>query len=190
MQILRTICLPLQYAHATHQLIHADLKPDNVIIGLYGEVYLLDWGLAVQVGEHKNHDLPTAHRSENVGRRGTPNYAAPELLRGEATQYSYTTDVYLLGAILYELLTGRAPFNGLSKTKNLFRYLGARGEELASIISTPERPIAPELIEIVTRAMQSHRKIASRQFRASLKRLRISKPVPRQWRFSIAQSKN
>ncbi len=77
---------------------HRDLKPDNVMIGHFGEVYVLDWGVATRPG-------PARHVA------GTLVYMAPEMLGGGAT-ISARTDVYLLGAVLHEVLTGKAPHDG------------------------------------------------------------------------------
>jgi hypothetical protein len=96
--VLIQICRALEFAHG-HQIIHRDIKPANVMIGAYGEVYLLDWGIALHLEERSEHDPPAL--------LGTPSSMAPEMVRGVSAAIDPRTDVYLLGATLHEILTGR-----------------------------------------------------------------------------------
>jgi serine/threonine-protein kinase len=98
-EILSQVCRALAFAH-DRGVVHRDLKPDNVMIGRFGEVYLLDWGVALRLAERA--DEPAAIV-------GTPGYLAPEMAQGDPTLVDVHTDVYLLGATLYEVLTGRMP---------------------------------------------------------------------------------
>jgi eukaryotic-like serine/threonine-protein kinase len=90
------VCNALEYAHA-RGIIHRDVKTENIMIGQYGEVYLLDWGIAVD----------TTIKSTNCGTVGTPHYIAPEMVSGEPGAVDGRTDVYLLGATLHYLLVGK-----------------------------------------------------------------------------------
>src|SRR5690606_8689637 len=102
----------VRFAHA-RGVLHRDLKPGNVMIGNFGEVYLLDWGIAVALRDDGTGRFPLA--SEATELAGTPSYMAPEMLGREAgPPLSERTDVYLAGAVLYELITGRPPHVGTS----------------------------------------------------------------------------
>lgn len=103
LRILGQVANAVAAAHA-QGIVHRDLKPENVMLGQYGEVYLVDWGIAVSVEPEKHPHLPVLGPERSVV--GTPCYMAPEMLAGDAT---YATDVYLLGAIAFELATGTPP---------------------------------------------------------------------------------
>ncbi len=97
----------IRYAHS-RGLIHRDIKPENVMLGRFGEVLVADWGLAVsRRGEDADLSL-----DNTIG--GTPAYMAPELASGDQTAISYPTDVYLLGATLFQILSGHPPHHGTS----------------------------------------------------------------------------
>jgi serine/threonine-protein kinase len=108
--------LTVKLAHAVHHahergLIHRDLKPGNIIVGNDGEPNVLDFGLSWRTG-----DKPEAGVQSIVG---TPAYMSPEQARGEEAHLTPATDVYGLGAILYEILTGRPPFAGETAWKTM-----------------------------------------------------------------------
>lgn len=95
LRLFRRVCEAVAFAHA-HEVLHLDLKPENVMVGAFGEALVMDWGLARLVSE-----------TGGGGVEGTPAYMAPEQMRGE--QPTSRTDVYGLGAILYALLSGEPP---------------------------------------------------------------------------------
>jgi serine/threonine-protein kinase len=103
--VLVAICNALAYAHE-RGVIHRDIKPSNVMVGNFGEIYLLDWGIAAFWGERTDHEL--AH-VEDAPIAGTLQYMAPEQLEGDADALGPWTDIYLLGATLYEVLGRRPP---------------------------------------------------------------------------------
>jgi tetratricopeptide (TPR) repeat protein/tRNA A-37 threonylcarbamoyl transferase component Bud32 len=118
-----TLCQAIAYAH-DRGVVHRDLKPENVMVGRFGETIVLDWGLAkvvghpyVQGGTELVH-LPAASGSTPTvagAYMGSPPYMSPELAEGHADDADERTDVYLLGATLYEILTGRPPRTGSSR---------------------------------------------------------------------------
>lgn len=113
LEIFEKICQTLAYAHA-HGVVHADLKPQNIMLGAFGEVQVMDWGFAVDVGATGD---ALASRPRIAG---TPSYMAPEQARGTRDE-SPRTDVFGLGAILCEILTGAPPYTGSSQSEVLLR---------------------------------------------------------------------
>jgi serine/threonine-protein kinase len=104
--ILRQVCLAVDFAHA-RGVVHRDIKPENVVIGDFGEVYVLDWGIAhVLEGSDVRHDPALVVRLSSAG---SPGYMAPEQAMGDAIEPR--TDVFALGVVLYEILAGTQPFS-------------------------------------------------------------------------------
>jgi serine/threonine-protein kinase len=128
------VCNAVAYAHS-RGVIHRDLKGQNIILGKYGEVVVLDWGLAKVLGPPGAAApaaslLPVALAKEDSRDEtqhgqvlGTPAYMAPEQADGRLEQIGPLTDVYGLGAILYEVLTGQPPFTGTDTHDVLYRVV-------------------------------------------------------------------
>jgi len=139
--VFEKVCQTVAFAHA-HGVIHRDLKPQNIMVGPFGEVLVMDWGLAKQLyplneserglaeadrrkapaldngaprhpGPSPDHPSPT-NRSQTVPGAvlGTPGYMAPEQIQGDACRIDQRTDIYGLGGVLYFLLTRRSPHEG------------------------------------------------------------------------------
>jgi hypothetical protein len=159
--ILMRVLDAVRFAHS-RGIIHRDLKPSNVMIGDFGEVYLLDWGIAVSLRPDPSGRLPLASESRQIV--GTPCYMAPEMA-DITLSLSERTDVYLAGAVLAELLSGKPPHLATTPIA-----------ALASIaVSEPELPTdAPhELAAICRRAM--HRDPAQRFATADDMRLALQR---------------
>ncbi len=113
LEILLQVGNAVAFAHS-RGIVHNDLKPTNVMVGRFGEVLLLDWGLAVDVSPDGPSDELLRAASEIRSPLGTPHYMAPELALGQGERIGPWTDVYLLGGILYEILCRRPPNAGKS----------------------------------------------------------------------------
>jgi serine/threonine-protein kinase len=109
LRLFGEVCAAVQYAHR-YAVVHRDLKPSNILVSADGAVKLLDFGIAKQLEEL---DTP-AHQTSTGLRLMTPAYAAPEQITGEPV--GVYTDVYALGVVLYELLTGKLPFDLSDRT--------------------------------------------------------------------------
>ncbi|HVT29499.1 MAG TPA: protein kinase, partial [Lacipirellulaceae bacterium] len=105
--ILLRVADAVAFAHAGG-VIHRDLKPENVMLGDYGEVLVMDWGLARITPEFAHVDA--VYQADSLG--GTPAYMAPEMAKGPVEAINKTSDIYLLGAILYEIIGGEPPHSG------------------------------------------------------------------------------
>jgi serine/threonine-protein kinase len=131
LRVMIQVCNAIHFAHS-RGIVHRDLKPDNVMVGDFGEVYVLDWGVATRPG-------PVRHVA------GTIVYMAPEMLGGLGDIGPHT-DVYLLGALLHAVVTGRAPHEG----ENMQAMISS------IVLSSPnlgaETP--PELAALVSRCMK------------------------------------
>jgi serine/threonine-protein kinase len=126
--VFEQVCQAVAYAHSKG-VIHRDIKPSNVMVGAFGEVQVMDWGLA-KVLDQESHDLRGPHGPANEGDSeiltgrsaglatqagsmlGTPAYMPPEQARGELHRTDRREDVFALGALLCEILTGRPPYTG------------------------------------------------------------------------------
>lgn len=145
LQVFLAVCNAVAFAHA-EGFLHRDLKPANVMVGQFGQVFVVDWGLAVGL------DRETCERSGILFVRdvqspaGTPAYMAPELALGDGESQGPHTDVYLLGACLHEIVTGTPP-HAVGDTMEALRH--------AADSPPPEydASVPPELREICRRAL-------------------------------------
>jgi tetratricopeptide (TPR) repeat protein len=160
-QLLRRlldVCDAVAYAHS-RGIIHRDLKPSNIMLGPYGETLVVDWGLAKRLGRSDTDvsmsdedGLPGPRAVEGTlatqpgGVSGTPAYMSPEQAGGEVDRLGPASDIYSLGATLYCLLTGRAPFEADNALTILERV---RKGEFPSPRSL--RPDIPRSLEAVCR---------------------------------------
>ncbi len=139
--VARRLCDALGLAHA-RGYVHRDVKPENIMLGAYGEVSLLDWGIAIRTGEVL---APNAIA-------GTPVYMAPEMLRPASGELGPPTDVFLLGATLHECVTGKPPHEGNTLLAVLASVAEPRTptygddvpEELASLLRRAMHPAPTE----------------------------------------------
>ncbi|MBQ9770564.1 MAG: serine/threonine protein kinase [Lentisphaeria bacterium] len=121
LDIFQKICKAVEFAHSKN-ICHLDLKPENIQVGEYGEVLILDWGLAHEFDS--NHPTVSPAKTQKVQRidftqdgliKGTPEYMSPEQALGINTSRTPQCDIYSLGAILYTMLTFHAPIGGKTR---------------------------------------------------------------------------
>ena len=141
LRIALGICQALDYIHS-HGVVHRDLKPENVMVDRDDHVKLIDFGIAANAGSRR---LTFAKLSQTMG---TPDYISPEQVKGK--RGDARSDIYALGVMLYEMLTGKVPFTG----SNAFLIMNDR------LLNNPVPPreinpeISPQLQEIIYRALE------------------------------------
>ncbi|QDV47378.1 Serine/threonine-protein kinase PknD [Stieleria neptunia] len=153
------VCNTIQYAHSK-RVLHRDIKPSNIMVGPYGETLVVDWGLAKLLDEPVEESM-TADLARAIakgsgstptrigGTVGTPQYMSPEQAQGKLESIGTRTDVYLLGATLYQILTGRPPHQDDSISRLLKKIA-------AGTLTRPRQiaaDIAPPLESICLKAM-------------------------------------
>jgi tRNA A-37 threonylcarbamoyl transferase component Bud32 len=147
LEILLKVCDAVAYAH--HRgVIHRDIKPDNVMVADFGQVYLMDWGLARLT---KTHPASSAQRDQ-TGPVGTPAYMAPEQARGVPQDMNERTDVFGLGALLYELVTGQLPY-GKPAPARVIMLRAHLGEIVPADLAAPGGSIPRRLQAIIEHAI-------------------------------------
>ena len=168
--IFEQVCQTLAYAHA-EQIIHRDLKPPNIMVGAFGEVQVMDWGLGKVLDRHgrpsqsQDGEDPTSlavHRTDSASDvtldgsiLGTPAYMAREQARGEIADVDKASDVFGLGAILCQILTGLPPYSGRSAADVL--AAASRGETAEALQRLDKCSADSSLIELAKRCLATDR---------------------------------
>ncbi|MEQ1503514.1 MAG: serine/threonine-protein kinase [Myxococcota bacterium] len=148
LQILIKVCDAVAFAHS-RGVVHRDLKPSNVMIGGFGEVYVMDWGIALRVD--RAHAEPEPGSWDERGILGTPTFVAPEQI-DDPDAIDARADVYALGGVLYALLTGRAPHQGRTPMLRLMASSHGRILPPEDVVTDPRLP--PSLARIAMRALR------------------------------------
>ncbi|MHC4599972.1 MAG: protein kinase domain-containing protein, partial [Planctomycetota bacterium] len=154
--IFQSICMGIAYAH-DKGIVHRDLKPENVMIGDFGEVLVMDWGLAkFRDQDEIDDDVETTAMDPAITSEGTilgtPIYMSPEQAAGTVDRIDERSDIYSLGAILYEILTLFAPFQG-GKVDELLDRIIAEEPVPPSTRAGKDRRVHPELDRICLKAL-------------------------------------
>ena len=176
LNVILKVCEAMAYAHSKG-VIHRDLKPGNVMVGNFGEVYVMDWGLARVLGRTDTHDIrlkPDTTLSIHTRRRdaredesdadsplmtmdgdvvGTPVYMPPEQARGEIELLSPRSDVYSIGAMLYHLLARRRPYLAPGTTASSHTILAMVLRGPPESLNALRRDVPAELVAICEKAM-------------------------------------
>ncbi len=151
-QILIRVCEAMAYAHS-RGVIHRDLKPSNVMCGAYGQVYVVDWGIARRIasGGEAGVRLSGGDVDRDDALIGTPAWMAPEQAVADHATVDARTDVFALGALLYFVLTGRAPYVARDTAHVVRKAQLARYPRPSEIEGVPPFPM--QLERIALRAM-------------------------------------
>jgi serine/threonine-protein kinase len=167
--IFEQVCQAMAYAHA-RGVIHRDLKPSNIMVGSFGEVQVMDWGLAKvlpqalngQSQEHAEEAAPGVIRTVRSGSEdgasspgsvmGTPEHMAPEQARGEVEGVSERSDVFALGSILCEIFTGQPAYTGPSRQAILGKAAG--GETADALRRLEGCGLDVELVALARRCLE------------------------------------
>ncbi|HEX7604545.1 MAG TPA: cyclic nucleotide-binding domain-containing protein [Polyangiaceae bacterium] len=166
LDVVIKVCDALAFAHA-RGVVHCDVKPANVMVGDFGEVYLMDWGIArlqgparkdssakIPIeGEEEEADPPSGHTGDAV--LGTASYMSPEQAQGNRFLLDARSDVFSVGAIIYEILARRPPYRGESHGETL--ELARNGTYARPRDLVGESRVPAELERIVLKAMARHR---------------------------------
>ncbi|MFO0953193.1 MAG: protein kinase, partial [Isosphaeraceae bacterium] len=170
--VFEQVCQTMAYAH-TRGVIHRDLKPANIMVGHFGEVQVMDWGLAKvlgradtpikpaparpegQVRTSRSNDTRFSELSEPGEAMGTPAYMAPEQAQGDTERLDERADVFGLGAVLCQILTSRPPYVGKNQAETTFKAARA---DLADAHARLDACAAdPEVVEIARRCLAANR---------------------------------
>jgi len=176
--LILKVCEAMAFAHSKG-VVHRDLKPSNVMVGRFGETYVMDWGLARVLGRADTHDIRikpvedpsavslvrTIRKDESMNNPdsplvtmdgdvvGTPSFMAPEQAQGKLEEVGPRSDVYSLGAILYYMLTGRAPYVKPGERVSAHTVLTRVLEGPPAPVGKLARDVPGELVAICEKAM-------------------------------------
>lgn len=166
LEIFINICNGVAFAHSKG-VVHCDLKPGNIMLGNYGEVFIMDWGMAIYRSEKdSSSENRKIHLGDKAGKdcgmsnptiNGTPAYMAPEQMFGKFDSIDEQTDVYALGVILYALLTcTQSPFPPRLPAEDIFNK-ALSGDFLPPRKRAPKRQISNELEVVCLKAMSPYK---------------------------------
>ncbi len=191
-----SICRTMEYAHA-HNVIHRDLKPQNIVLGDYGETIVLDWGLAKvvrPVAESARQEAASAiladwdaGQTQEGSVQGTPAYMSPEQADGRTELAGPRTDIYALGVILYQLLAGVLPFEGNSAIEVLQKVQEGRFSPPRSVNRVVPRALEAVCLKAMARHPENRYGLV-RELREDIERYLADEPtsvLKESWRDSV-----
>ncbi len=163
LRIYQKLCDAIAFAHS-RGVVHRDLKPANIMIGGFGEVLVMDWGIAISLNrpeiaspdfaKEAKPQVPVSNTSPGTI-IGTPEYMSPEQARGDRDQIDHRSDIYSLGAVLYFLLVGRSPFAGEDPATIREKVVSGQFPALRSL----DRKLPRALEAICSKAMARNREL-------------------------------
>ena len=166
MQIFLKICDGVAFAHS-RGVVHRDLKPANIMVGDFGEVLVMDWGIsrilsrdegtdkATVNSDGQDTEMPALHAATGAA-MGSPSYMPPEQATGQIEKIDHRSDIYSLGAILYAILTLHRPVTG--KTADSIMNKVVRGDIRPPEQRTPDRDIPRELSAVAMKCLSKYRR--------------------------------
>jgi serine/threonine protein kinase len=201
------VCQAVGFAH-TKNIIHRDIKPANIMVGSFGETLVVDWGLAKVVGDDTTDDFPAGPDGTHADRAtlpagataaedatamgvavGTPAYMPPEQAAGRIDQIGPRSDIYSLGATLYHVLTGKAPFGGSDPTETMRKV--QQGQFVPPSQLHPETPKPLEAVCLKAMAVRPEDRYATAlDLAADVERWLCDEPVlvyPEPWYSQLAR---
>jgi len=161
--ILLKVCDALAFAH-DKGIIHRDLKPENIMLGNYGEVFLMDWGLAVSYKPELNIPGVATLNEENIAISGSPAFMSPEMANSDLKNIGICSDIYLLGGLLFFILTNKSPHSA-SEVEEALKQ--AQNNE---IVQLEEEGV---LIDIALKALSTNpvdRHLSVKEFQGAIKK--------------------
>jgi serine/threonine-protein kinase len=165
LQIVLKVCDALSFAHSKG-VVHRDLKPDNIMVGTHGQVYLMDWGIAqLESAERPSgetgEDAVVVQEGKNSGLDvtgtiiGTPSFMAPEQAMGDIHEIDHRTDVFALGGILYQILTDEPPYTGADAIAKVTK--AQKGRVVPPQERAPGWNLPPGLCRIAMKALSKEK---------------------------------
>jgi serine/threonine protein kinase len=173
--LFERVCQTVAAAHA-QRVIHRDLKPENVMIDDFGAVYVMDWGLAKVLPDESSLERTDSGRTVKGVILGTPAYMAPEQARGSTNTSERQADVFSLGVMLYEILTGNRPFAGMTWKETLDQVMNSDPPNPRTL--NPSLP--RDLAEVCMKALAKDpvkRYASAKDLASDIARFRQSLPV-------------
>ena len=175
------VCQAIGHAHSRH-VIHRDLKPENIAIDSFGQVIVIDWGIAKVIGDVNPGEASTELDSAEINSQstmqgqvlGTPLYMAPEQAAGRVDDLNELTDIYGLGAILFAILTGSAPHE-------TSQAQASGGRDILSAITSHPTPVAQEIDSSIDDALAAicSKAMAQKQYARYQSAMELAEDVQR-----------